>query len=77
MCLSVHTVARVCWVGHGGQIVVSAQTKAETARALPSEMRLRNLGSQRLAGLPRAAALLQLEAEGLGTGFPPLRTSPG
>jgi class 3 adenylate cyclase len=75
--LSVHTVARVAWVGHGGQIVVSAQTKAAAARVLPSGMRLRSLGSHRLAGLPRAAALFQLEAEGLGTGFPPLRTSPG
>jgi class 3 adenylate cyclase len=74
--LSVHTVARVCWVGHGGQIVVSAQTRAAAARAMPSGMRLRSLGSHRLAGLPRAAVLFQLEAEGLGTGFPPLRTSP-
>jgi class 3 adenylate cyclase len=74
--LSVHTVARVCSVGHGGQIVVSAQTKAAAARAMPAGMRLRNLGSHRLAGLPRIAALFQLEAEGLGAAFPPLRISP-
>jgi class 3 adenylate cyclase len=74
--LSVHTVARVCFVGHGGQIVVSAQTKAALAREMPTGMRLRRLGTHRLVGLPRAAALFQLEAEGLGTRFPPLRISP-
>jgi class 3 adenylate cyclase len=74
--LSVHTVARVCYVGHGGQIVVSAQTKAALAREMPTGMRLRRLGTHRLVGLPRAAALFQLEAEGLGTRFPPLRISP-
>jgi class 3 adenylate cyclase len=71
--LAVHTVSRVCDVGHGGQIVVSAQTRTAVARAMPSGMRLRRLGSHRLAGLPRAAVLFQLEAEGLGTEFPPLR----
>jgi class 3 adenylate cyclase len=73
--LAVHTVSRVCSVGHGGQIVVSAQTRTAAARAMPAGMRLRKLGTHRLAGLPRAAALFQLEAEGLGTRFPPLRTS--
>jgi class 3 adenylate cyclase len=73
--LSVHTVSRVCSVGHGGQIVVSAQTKAAAAGAMPAGMRLRTLGSHRLAGLPRAAPLFQLEAKGLGMRFPPLRTS--
>jgi class 3 adenylate cyclase len=73
--LSVHTVARVCSVGHGGQIVVSAQTKAAVTRAMPAGMHFRRLGSHRLAGLPRVAALFQLEAEGLGVAFPPLRIS--
>jgi class 3 adenylate cyclase len=71
--LSVHTVARVCSVGHGGQIVVSAQAKTAASRTMPSGMRLRTLGSHRLAGLPRPTALFQLEAEGLATEFPPLR----
>jgi len=73
--LAVHTVARVCFVGHGGQIVVSAQTKTAAARAMPSGMRLRRLGTHRLAGIPRPAALFQLEAQGLGSRFPPLRIS--
>ncbi len=75
--LAVHTVRRVCSVGHGGQIVVSAQTRSAAARAMPGGIRLRTLGSHRLAGLPRATALFQLEAEGLGRQFPPLRIFPG
>jgi len=74
--LAVHTVSRVCSVGHGGQIVVSAQTRTAAARAMPAGMRLRTLGSHRLTGLPRATALFQLEAEGLGRQFPPLRILP-
>jgi class 3 adenylate cyclase len=73
--LAVHTVARVCYVGHGGQIVVTAQTRTAAGRAMPSGMRLRALGSHRLAGLPRATTLFQLHAEGLGAEFPPLRIS--
>jgi class 3 adenylate cyclase len=73
--LSVHTVARVCSVAHGGQILVSAQTKAAIKEAISAEVRFRSLGKHRLAGLPKAEALYQIEAEGLLTRFPPLRIS--
>jgi len=72
--LSVHTVARVCSAAHGGQIVVSSHTKAAIADQMPAGMRLRSLGRHRLAGLPRAEQLFQLECEGLQRRFPPLRT---
>ena len=72
--LSVHTVARVCSVAHGGQIVVSAQTKAAMEGAMPADMRFRSLGRHRLAGLPKTETLFQVEAKGLRTRFPPLRT---
>jgi class 3 adenylate cyclase len=71
--LSVHAAARICWVGHGGQIVVSGETKTAMAAALPSGVRLRSLGRHRLRGMPRAEALFQVEADGLLTDFPPLR----
>jgi class 3 adenylate cyclase len=74
--LSVHTVARVCWVGHGGQIVVSGATKTAVERSLPTGVRLRSLGRRRLAGLPQPVALYQVEAKGLHTRFPPLRADP-
>ena len=78
--LSVHTAARICWAAHGGQIVVSAQTRAATRGSLPPSVRLRGLGRHRLPGLPRPQALYQVEAEGLLSEFPPLRPgamSPG
>lgn len=73
--LSVHTAARVCWAGHGGQIVVSGQTRAAVRGSLPAGVRLRSLGAHRLPGLPRAEGLYQVVAEGLPTDFPPLRTA--
>jgi class 3 adenylate cyclase len=72
--LAVHTTARVCSTAHGGQIVVSAATRAAVVASLPSGMRFRSLGRHRLAGLPEAEALFQLQAEGLRASFPPLRT---
>jgi class 3 adenylate cyclase len=71
--LSVHTAARVCWAAHGGQIVVSGQTRTATRGSLPDGVRFRNLGRHRLAGLTRAEPLFQVEADGLLDTFPPLR----
>jgi class 3 adenylate cyclase len=72
--LSVHTAARVCSSAHGGQIVVSGETEAALEGSLPESIRLRALGRRRLAGLPRAEALYQVEAAGLRTDFPPPKT---
>ena len=73
--LSVHTAARVCWAAHGGQIVVSEQTTTALRGSLPDGVRLRRLGRHRLPGLTRAEVLSQVEAEGLPSDFPPLRTA--
>ncbi len=72
--LSVHTAARVCFAAHGGQILVSSETKDALEGALPDGVRFRSLGSHRLAGLTQAEALFQVEAEGLLDEFPPPRT---
>jgi class 3 adenylate cyclase len=74
--LAVHTAARVCSCGHGGQIVVSAQARQATLGSMPTGSRLRSLGSHRLAGLGRPEGLFQLYADGLPTRFPPLRIAP-
>jgi class 3 adenylate cyclase len=73
--LSVHTVARICSVAHGGQIVVSGKTKTAIDRQMPADTHLRSLGRHRLAGIPKPEALFQVEAKSLRTRFPPLRTS--
>jgi class 3 adenylate cyclase len=69
--LSVHTVARICAVAHGGQIVVSETTV--DGIATPAGVTFRSLGEHRLAGLPHPHALLQVHSKGLRTRFPPLR----
>ena len=68
--LSVHTVARICSVAHGGQIVVSSHALDGD---IPRGVRFRSLGEHRLTGLPKAEALYQVQAKGLRTRFPPLR----
>jgi class 3 adenylate cyclase len=75
--LSVHTAARVCSAAHGGQIVVSGETKAAIEQSLPPGLSLRTLGPHRLPGLTKAEALYQVEAEGLLSDFPPLRRGAG
>jgi class 3 adenylate cyclase len=71
--LSVHTAARVCSAAHGGQIVVSGETKAAVRGSLPDGISLRRLGRHRLLGLTQAESLFQVEADGLLCDFPPLR----
>ena len=75
--LAVHTVARVCFVGHGGQVLVSAKTKAALERSLPPGVRLRSVGRHGLAGLAKPESLYQVEAKGLVSRFPALRPSNG
>ena len=68
--LDVHHAARVMAAGHGGQVLVSAATRA----LLDDSFRLRDLGEHRLKDLSSAQRLFQLDAEGLRTDFPPLKT---
>jgi class 3 adenylate cyclase len=71
--LAVHTVARICTVGHGDQILVSDHTRRATVGRMPSGVLLRSLGAHRLAGLPGAETLYQVQAPGLRGRFPALR----
>jgi class 3 adenylate cyclase len=70
--LSVHTAARVCTAGHGGQIVISEETRVAIDPPLAG-VTFRSLGTHALAGLPDPVLLHQVEAEGLLAEFPPLR----
>jgi class 3 adenylate cyclase len=72
--LAVHTTARVCSAAHGGQIVVSATTRAAVGTSAPAGIRFRSLGRHRLAGLPEAEMLFQVQASGLRVNFPRPRT---
>ena len=72
--MDVNTASRICAVGHGGQVVVSGNTREGVKASVPAGVRFTALGSYRLRGLPEAVALYQVAAKGLPTRFPPLRT---
>ncbi len=71
--LSVHTVARVCAVGHGGQILLTQATVRSVGANPPAGLEMISLGQFRLAGLPEAVELIQATPAGALRQFPPLR----
>jgi len=71
--MDVHTVARICAAGHGGQILLSASAYQALTAAKREGVKFRSLGTRRLRGLPEPIKLYQVEADGLPTKFRPLR----
>jgi class 3 adenylate cyclase len=71
--LAVHTVARVCTSGHGGQIVLSSASRDALGGQLPEGLALQSLGTWRLNGLRESTELLQVLADDLIADFPPPR----
>ena len=72
--MDVNTASRITAVGHGGQVVVSANTREGVKGSAPEGVRFKALGTHKLRGLPEAIELYQLAAKGLPATFPPLRT---
>jgi WD40 repeat protein/class 3 adenylate cyclase len=72
--LAVHQAARVADSGHGGQVIVSAQTAAHLEPQTLAPFRLADLGEYRLRSFDEACHLFQLVGPGLAGAFPPLRT---
>jgi predicted ATPase len=70
----VHRAARVAGVAHGGQILLSETAAALARHALPDETSLRDLGPHRLKDLGHPERLFQLQAPGLASEFPRLRS---
>jgi YVTN family beta-propeller protein len=75
--VAVHRAARICAAGHGGQVLVSGTTKdlLEDEEAELAGVDFVDLGDRQLKDLDRPIRLYQLAAEGLGSDFPPVRTS--
>jgi class 3 adenylate cyclase/ActR/RegA family two-component response regulator len=71
--VDVHRAARICFAGHGGQVLMSAATHS----FLPETVVCRDLGTYRLRGLPEPEQIYQLVADGLPADFPPLRSAAG
>jgi class 3 adenylate cyclase len=72
--IAVHTAARICSAAHGGQIVLSGQTRDAIMTQGAAARRFRSLGRHRLRDLPDPLALYQVRGEGLSADFPPLVT---
>ena len=72
--LDVHKAARIAAVAHGGQVLVSEACAMLVRDLLKDGVSLRDLGSHRLKDLGRPEELFQLEAAGLESDFPPIKT---
>jgi len=73
--IAVHTAARVCSAGHGGQILLSSASRDALKEGDPAGITFRTLGRYALAGLPEPEALFQVRAADLRARFPKLRTT--
>ncbi|MEX2554636.1 MAG: adenylate/guanylate cyclase domain-containing protein [Actinomycetota bacterium] len=69
--IDVHRGARICAVGHGGQVLVSAQARAT---GVEHDFKFRDLGDHALKDLAEPQQLYQLLIRGLAEDFPPLRS---
>src|SRR4029450_6421586 len=76
--MAVHIAARICAAAHGGQILVSGDTREAARGSTPDGVRFTSLGAFRLRGLPDPVPLFQVAAKGLDARFPaPRAANPG
>ncbi len=73
--MAVHTAARICRAAHGGQVIVSGDTRTALGTPIPLGVRLRRLGLFALRGIPDEIELFQVTAKGVLSRFPPPQTS--
>jgi class 3 adenylate cyclase len=72
--LGVHRAARICAVGHGGQVLASRSTAGLVDEEENPGIEFRDLGEHQLKDLDRSERIYQLVAAGLAVDFPPLRS---
>ena len=72
--IDVHRASRICSAGHGGQILVSEAVRTLVGSGMPADVTLLDLGAHRLRGLDTPEHLYQVQAPGLATEFPPVRS---
>jgi DNA-binding NarL/FixJ family response regulator/class 3 adenylate cyclase len=70
--IDVHRAARICSIGHGGQVLLS-QAALNAAR----DAEVKDLGTYELRGLQQLERVFQLVATDLQADFPPLRLANG
>jgi len=72
--VGVSRAARICAAAHGGQIVLSHATAGVIEDHDLPGIGMRDLGDHYLKDIPRTQRLFQVDADGLPSDFPPLRT---
>jgi class 3 adenylate cyclase len=72
--MGVHRAARICSVGHGGQVLLSRSTAGLVDEDEIPGLELRDLGEHVLKDLVRPERIYQLVSPGLREEFPPLRS---
>ncbi len=73
--LDVHRAARIMSIAHGGQVLLSRESRATIVQDLPDGVDLRDLGEYRLKDIAGLSRLYQLVIPDLPADFPPLATS--
>jgi class 3 adenylate cyclase len=71
---ALNRVSRLLAAGHGGQVLLSQATAEPLQASLPSDIRLRPLGTHRLRDIAATETIYQLLPPGLPSDFPPLNT---
>ena len=71
--LVVNAASRICYAGHGGQIVLSVEARDAIQAAEPAGVGFKDLGSHQFQGLPAPITLYQVEVADLPAAFPPPR----
>jgi class 3 adenylate cyclase len=71
--VDVNTTSRITALGHGGQILASANTREAVRATNSTGVRFVSLGDHPLKGIPEPVPIYQLGAKGLPGRFPPLR----
>jgi class 3 adenylate cyclase len=72
--VAVHRAARICTLGHGGQVLLSRASAGILDDEDIPGVGLRDLGEHRLKDFDRPERVYQLRIEGLPNDFPPLRS---
>jgi predicted ATPase/class 3 adenylate cyclase len=72
--IDVHLAARICDVGHGGQIVLSHESRNALMGRLPDGVRIRDLGTHRLKDIRFPEPLCDLIIDALPINVAPIRS---
>jgi class 3 adenylate cyclase len=71
--MDIHQAARLGAAAHGGQTLISASASDVIGADLPADVRLRDLGTYELRGIPGRHEIQELVVPDLRAEFPPLR----